>query len=65
MALKDNRDLVVHAHKVIFAIEHALGKIQDAETGSRGFSLGFAERSRHSASPAVASVGDHYELCLM
>ncbi|WP_165050490.1 CHASE3 domain-containing protein [Methylocystis sp. MJC1] len=36
-ALKDNRDLVVHTHKVISAIERALSDIQDAETGQRGF----------------------------
>jgi CHASE3 domain sensor protein len=36
-ALKDNRDLVIHTHKVISAIERALGDIQDAETGQRGF----------------------------
>ena len=35
--LKDNRDLVVHTHKVISAIERALSDIQDAETGQRGF----------------------------
>jgi methyl-accepting chemotaxis protein len=37
MILKDNRDLVVHTYKVIFAIERALSDIQDAETGQRGF----------------------------
>jgi methyl-accepting chemotaxis protein len=37
MILKDNRDLVVHTHQVISAIERVFSVIQDAETGQRGF----------------------------
>ena len=37
MILKDNRDLVVHTHQVISAIQRALGDIKDAETGQRGY----------------------------
>jgi methyl-accepting chemotaxis protein len=37
MILKDNRDLVVHTHEVISAVEHAFSDIKDAETGQRGF----------------------------
>jgi CHASE3 domain sensor protein len=37
MILKDNRDLVIHTHQVISAVERVFSLIQDAETGQRGY----------------------------
>lgn len=55
-SLRQNNEKVVHSHEVIVALDELLSKIQDAETGQRGFLLTNNERYLDPYNSALSAV---------
>ncbi|KQY41429.1 MULTISPECIES: response regulator [Rhizobium/Agrobacterium group] len=55
-SLRENNGEVVHSHDVIVALDELLSRVQDAETGQRGFLLSNNQRYLEPYNSAVAAI---------
>ena len=55
-SLRENNQRVVHSHDVIVALDELLSKVQDAETGQRGFLLTNNERYLDPYNSALSAI---------
>lgn len=61
--LKDYRDAVDHTFEVISTIDNALLRLQDAETGQRGFIITGDESYLAPFGPVGRSSPEFYQIC--